>query len=86
VDYPTAFGEEGFVGGSANRDIRAKTGYLFVPNKVLISNISIRRSSIKEVFIDNPGLFEEHSDGEYLSLVVFLIYEMLKGIIKTKCR
>lgn len=79
MDYPTAFGEEGYVGGAANRDIGPKTAYLYVPNKVLISNTSIRLSEIKEVFTDNAKLFEEHADGEYLSLIVFLMYELLKG-------
>jgi len=32
------------------------------------------------VFLENTELFENHSDGEYLSLVVFMIYEMIKGI------
>lgn len=53
--------------------------YLFVPNKMLISNASIRKSEIGFVFTENAGLFEKNDDGEYLSLMVFIIYEMLKG-------
>jgi len=70
------------VGASAKNDITPKKAYLFVPNKMLISNISIRRSEIAHVFLDNTKLFELNPDGEYISLVVFIIYEMLKGIFE----
>ncbi len=55
-----------------------------MPNKLLISNISIRRSAIARVFLDNPKLFEDHRDGEYLGLMVFIIYEMLKGMRRAR--
>ncbi len=79
IEYPTAFGEEGLVGASAKNDISARKAFLFVPNKMLITNIGIRKSEIGHIFLDNPKIFDDHPDGEYLSLVVFIIYEMLKG-------
>eukprot|EP00826_Nyctotherus_ovalis_P063704 TRINITY_DN9344_c0_g1_i7.p1 TRINITY_DN9344_c0_g1~~TRINITY_DN9344_c0_g1_i7.p1 ORF type:complete len:237 (-),score=45.03 TRINITY_DN9344_c0_g1_i7:936-1646(-) len=42
--------------------------------------MSVRLSEIKEVFAENVELFEDHTDGEYLSLIVFLMYELLKGM------
>lgn len=79
MEYPAAFGENALVGGLVTSDVLANQAYLFVPNKLLITNLSIRRSEIASVFLDNAELFEVHHDGEYLSLIVFIVYEILKG-------
>ncbi len=46
---------------------------------MIISNMSIRKSDIARIFLEHPCIFEDHHDGEYLSIMIFVLHEMLKG-------
>jgi hypothetical protein len=80
------FGEGKLIGASASKDIPPKKAYIFIPNKLIISTLSIRSSEIAHVFLDNPKLLKENDEGDCLSLTVFVVYEMLKGIVENLVR
>ena len=50
-----------------------------MPNKCIISTETARNSPIGHLFESHDGLFATNFDRDQMILVVFLIYEKLKG-------
>ena len=53
--------------------------FLFIPQKLIISEDMIKASEIGYIVKAHPELFEDHYDQEYLVLIVFIMFEMCKG-------
>jgi hypothetical protein len=64
---------------AARKDIPPQKAFLFVPQKLIISEYTVRRSEIGFLLDKHPEVFKKHYDAEYLVLIIFLMYEMLKG-------
>jgi hypothetical protein len=62
----------------ASRDILPLRAFLFVPQKLLISEHKFKHSKISFMLAKHPDIFKDHYDAEYLVIIVFLFYEMLK--------
>lgn len=77
IDYPVVF--EGVGGVRANQEILPNEAFLFVPNKLVISVEGARRSEIAEVFADHEHMFCANLDRDFNTLLLFLVYERLKG-------
>ena len=82
VEYPAAFGKQGqLVGMLAARDVPPMTAFLYIPQKIMINeaNARIHNPRIGEIFDKHPNLFKTHLDAEYLTLIFFVMTEMIKG-------
>ena len=60
-------------------DLEPREAFLYVPNKCIVSTEHARRSPIGELFPEHPNLFVTNSDRDTTTLIVYLIYERLKG-------
>lgn len=72
------------VGTVAAAHIPPHKAFVFVPNKLVISSLGVRRSEISHVFAGCRQLFEEHEEAETLELVVFVMYEQSKGMARSE--
>ena len=81
VQYPAVFGSgpNELNGCTSNSDIDPKEVICAIPNKLLISTETARQSELGEVFRQNPDVFIENTDRDYLTLIFFLMYERSKG-------
>jgi len=81
VRYPVAFGKEGhLIGMAAAKDINPQTAFLFVPQKLIITEYTCRNSKLSTIIDKHPEIFKTHFDAEYLLLISFLWHELLKGV------
>ena len=66
---------------AAARDVPPSTAFLYVPQELQINKhtIKARAPELWEVYEKHPEIFKKHYDSEYLRLIVFVYYEMLKG-------
>ena len=80
IEYPVAFGKNGdLIGIAAKRPIGSEEAYIFIPNKMIISDEKILKSEIGHIILRHEDVFKEHADGEYLRLIFFMTYELSKG-------
>jgi hypothetical protein len=63
---------------AARKDIRPQQAFLFIPQKLMINEITVRNSKLSKVIDSHQEIFKHHFDSEYLILIVFLWYEFLK--------
>lgn len=77
VDFPAYF--NGVCGARATADIEPREAFLFIPNKLIISVETARKSEIGEVFQSHDSLFVGNIQRDYFILVIFLLYEKSKG-------
>ena len=52
---------------------------MYVPNKLVISTETARNSGISEIYRAHEDIFVTNADRDYLTLVLFLIWERVKG-------
>jgi hypothetical protein len=64
---------------AASKDIPPQTAFLYVPQHIIITEMTVRNSKIGDLILKHPEIFKDHYDAEYLLLIVFLWHEMLKG-------
>jgi len=75
-----AFGKSGnLLGIAAKRPIGPEESYLYIPNKIIISDDKIFTSEIADIVYRHKDVFDEHADAEYLRLIFFISYELSKG-------
>ena len=60
-------------------DVARYEPILYIPNKCIISTETARASPIAHVFDSHDGLFVTNYDRDQMILIVYLIYERLKG-------
>mmetsp|Transcript_16029 Transcript_16029/g.15449 ORF Transcript_16029/g.15449 Transcript_16029/m.15449 type:complete len:97 (+) Transcript_16029:233-523(+) len=64
---------------AAAKDIEPSTAFLFVPNNLIITEFTVKNSPVNAVIQKHPEIYINHHDAEYLVLITFLWYELLKG-------
>eukprot|EP00347_Sterkiella_histriomuscorum_P010279 403376910 len=80
VDYPVAFGRQGqLIGMAARKDIPPQKAFLFVPQRLMISEVTVRNSKIAPLLSKHPEIFKHHQDAEYLVIIAFVWHELMKG-------
>ena len=82
VEFPAAFGTKGqLIGMAAAKDVPPSTAFLYVPQELQINKHTIknRAPELWEVQEKHPEVFKKHYDAEYLRLIVYVYYELLKG-------
>ena len=80
VDYPVAFGKHGqLIGMAAKKDIPPMKAFLFVPHRLIINELTVRRSKVAYIIDRHPEVYKTHYDAEYLVLATYIFYEFLKG-------
>ena len=76
VDFPVAFGHHGeLMGLAANKDIPPMRGFLFIPDKLMITAEKARKDPVLGPIIKkHPELFEQNQlINETTEIVVFLM-------------
>ena len=65
----------------AARDIPPMTAFLYMPWELLINEDNIRRRSpeMKILYDSHPEIFKRHYDACYLTLIVYIWHERMKG-------
>jgi len=63
----------------AAEDIAPNEVVCYVPNKCIISTETARHSEIAEIFRSHDEVFIANQDRDYMVLVLFLMYERMKG-------
>jgi hypothetical protein len=76
VEFPAVF--NGICGAKASQDIQPNEAFIFIPNQLLISVETARKSEISEIFKSHDDFFVSNVDRDYLILVVFVIFERQK--------
>lgn len=61
------------------KDLEPREAFLYVPNKCIISTEHARKSPLGPLFSVHPSLFVTNIDRDTVILMVYLIYERLKG-------
>jgi hypothetical protein len=80
IEYPVAFGKAGnLIGVAARRPIGPEEAYLYVPNKVIINDDKLMESDIAFIIYRHKDVFDGNSNSEYLRLIFFISYELMKG-------
>lgn len=81
VCYPAAFGDQGFTGIAAVKDIPANKVIIAIPNKLIISANKVYNSELREIFEANPNFFDDEktTDAEFNSLALFILWHKLLG-------
>jgi hypothetical protein len=77
-EYPVVFGN-GLIGVGATKPIGGLKAFIFIPNKIIISEERVRNSEIGFILSENEDIFTEHANSEYFILIAFIIFEKLKG-------
>lgn len=77
-EYPVVFGD-GLIGVGAKRHLGSLKAYIYIPNKMLITEELVRNSEIGYILAENEELFTDHANSEYFILIAFIIFEKLKG-------
>jgi hypothetical protein len=62
VDFPVAFGNIGYTGVAANKDIPPNKCFVAIPNKLLISTILVDKSELGDIMKLYPVLFLDFSN------------------------
>jgi hypothetical protein len=69
------------VGSAAKLPIKPNEAYLYVPSKLLITvDRALNSKEIGHIFKENEYFFKNTEDRDYLVLLVFLMYEIQKGL------
>ena len=82
VEFPAAFGLQGqLIGMAAAKDIPPLTAFLYVPQEMQINKFTIRKRNpdLMAIFTTHEKELDEHYDPEYLSLIIYVFSELLKG-------
>lgn len=80
VEFPAYFGEDGQLRGVVcTKDIAPYEVVMAVPNKILITATKAREDEDLQPLFDGHELFKDPDDGDYNTLIVFLLREKLKG-------
>jgi hypothetical protein len=82
VDFPAAFGLQGqLIGMAAAKDLPPGTAFLYVPQEMQINRHTIKARSpeIVNMFERHAAEFKKHYDSEYMMMIVYIFYELLKG-------
>ena len=76
-DDPT--GKNALIGVYCKEDILPNEVAMYVPNKLVISTETARNSDIAEIYRTHSDIFVSNADRDYLTLVLFVIWERTKG-------
>lgn len=63
----------------ANKDIPPQTAFLFVPYKMIITIDTVKQSKIGHIIEKHKEVYKDHYDSDYLILITYFMYEMMKG-------
>ena len=78
IDYPVVYDKD-LIGVAANSRIKIGEALLYIPVKLFLSVEKAYASEIGHIFRAHKDMFLEHSDGDFLVLTVFAMYEKKKG-------
>ena len=67
------------VGSSAKEHINYNEGFIFVPNKLLITVERARSSEIGYIFENHDAMFKANQERDFKILLVFLMFEHQQG-------
>lgn len=45
----------------------------------MINKVTVKNSKLNTIVVKHPEIFKHHFDAEYLILIIYFWYEMLKG-------
>ena len=84
VRYPVAFGEAGqLIGCAAKRPVGFNEAFVYVPMRLVICESKILQTEVGPILKQYPELFTEgdggRTNGEHLTIMLFLLHEMSKG-------
>ena len=60
-------------------DLAPKEALLYIPNKCIISRLHAQKSPIGHLFDSHDALFVTNFDRDSTILIVYLMYERIKG-------
>ena len=87
VAFPAVFQPGSYLGLLASKDIKINKVILAVPQHLIISLTKVKQSELKHLIEKEQILNDEDdSDTEFNVLVLYLIYEHLKGTVLSICR
>jgi hypothetical protein len=77
VIFPAAYGKnnEYITGLGAKKEIKPYEAFMYVPGKLLITVEKARASEIGHIFNNHDTLFKSNADRDFLTLLVYMIYE-----------
>lgn len=78
VQWPAVFGN-GLVGCRLLEDVQPFEAFLYVPSKCWMSIEHAKRSEIGQIYTSHDSMFVSNYDRDQMILVLFLMYEALKG-------
>jgi len=81
IDFPVAFGNCGYIGVAAKKDIPPNKVIVAIPNNLLLSTALLDECALKIIVEKNPKLFnlKDNYDADFNKLTLFLMAERLKG-------
>ncbi|KRX01136.1 hypothetical protein PPERSA_08237 [Pseudocohnilembus persalinus] len=81
LQFPTAFGNSGYLGIAADQDLKANSSIISIPQKLVISTEKIRKlPDYKSIISENQQLFcqNDNEEGDFMVLSLFLVVEKSK--------
>jgi hypothetical protein len=81
VEYPAVYkyGSDGVLGLACTEEIAPYETIAYIPTRLMISTELARNSEIAEIYRQFEDLFVANADRDFLTLVLYLIYERSKG-------
>ncbi|CAD8069199.1 unnamed protein product [Paramecium primaurelia] len=81
VQYPSAFGAQGYTGISAKMNIAANKVIIAIPNKLIISHHKVLKSELSDMFKAHKPFFDDQitADAEFNCLALYIFYHKLQG-------
>lgn len=77
INFPAAFGKDEsiLVGSVCNKEILHNEAIIYIPNKCLITVEKAKSSEIGHIFNNHDNWFKANPDRDFLTLLVYMIYE-----------
>ena len=81
MQYPAVYkyGSDGVLGLACTEEIAPYETIAYIPTRLMISTELARHSEIAEIYRQFEDLFVANADRDFLTLVLYLIYERSKG-------
>jgi hypothetical protein len=80
IEFPVQFGRNGILRGSAAaQNIEAGDFIIEVPESCVIHRTAVYQSELRPLMDKHPEIFDKHKEAD-LALVIFALYEKMKGI------
>ena len=81
VQFPAIYkvGDNMVCGVRALEDIQPYEAFLYIPNKLIISAEHAKQSELAPIFKNHDSLFVSNPYREYFTVLIFVLWEKLKG-------